>query len=488
MNNMKPLTLALLLALLPGCSSLSPLQLQPDDQPRAPNQWRHASASSSPAYVELNTDATHNSQASGSESSVQHAEWWRSFGSAELDGLIATADSASYSIAAAAARVRQAQAQAVVAGAPLLPEVNGSASLGRQRPLAGLGNTAPLSQYGAGIAASYEIDFWGKNRAGYQAALANLQASQHDRDTIILTLRASIANSWLQTMGLRERVQIASRNLDNAQRVLQLVESRFAAGAATAIELSQQRGLVAAQQRNRALLQQQAGAAEATLATLLSRPVTDLNLQGSSQASTLVALSIPQAQVDLPSSLLTRRPDIARAEASLLAAEANIRVARAAMLPSISLTAGVSTQSEHLRSMWSSPLTSLAAGLTAPIFNAGRLAAQRDTALARREELLADYRQVIINAFSDVEIALNLMAGLEQQAEAQAVELANAERAFALAESRYRAGAETLLTMLDTQRTLFVAQDLNLQLRQLRLQSSVDLYRALGGGWLVRAS
>ena len=420
-------------------------------------------------------------QAGSQNQQSDSTHWWLSFGSAELDSLITAADSASFNLAAAAARVRQAQAQAVVAGAPLLPEVNGTATLGRQRPLAGLGNTPPLSQYGAGLAASYEIDFWGKNRAAYQAALANVQASEHDRDTITLTLRASIATSWLQATGLRERVQIAERNLENAQRVLGLVESRFAAGAATAIELAQQRGLVATQQRNRALLQQQAGAAEATLATLLSRPLTELNLQPGS----LLALNIPQAQAGLPSSLLTRRPDIARAEASLLTADANIQVARAAMLPSISLTAGVSTQSEHLRSVWSSPLTSLAGNLVAPIFNAGRLAAQRDAAIARREELLADYRQVIINAFSDVEVALNLISGLEQQAQAQALELANAERAFALAESRYRAGAETLLTMLDTQRTLFVAQDLSLQLRQLRLQSSVDLYRALGGGWVV---
>lgn len=463
MNNMKPFTLALLLVLLPACRNLPPQTLKPQDTVAAPAQWRHAGSTAPDA------------QAS------QQAAWWQSFGNAELNALIASADSASFNIAAAAARVRQAQAQAVVAGAPLLPEVNGSASLGRQRPLAGLGNSAPLSQYGAGIAASYEIDFWGKNRAAYQAALANLQASQYDSDTIGLTLRASIANSWLQTTGLRERVQIAARNLENAERVLQLVQARFAAGAATAIELAQQRGLVAAQQRSRALLQQQAAAAEATLATLLSRPVTALEVQSSS----LLALNIPQAQAGLPSQLLTRRPDIARAEASLLAADANIEVARAAMLPSISLTAGVSTQSEHLRGMWSNPLYNLAAGLTAPIFNAGRLAAQRDVALARREELLANYRQAIINAFSDVELALNLIKGLEQQAQAQALELENAERAFALAESRYRAGAETLLTMLDTQRTLFAAQDLKLQLRQLRLQSSVDLYRALGGGWLV---
>ena len=465
MNNMKPLTLALLLVLLSACRNLPPQTLKPQDTVAAPAQWRHAGSTAPDA------------QAS------QQAAWWQSFGNAELNALIASADSASFNIAAAAARVRQAQAQAVVAGAPLLPEVNGSASLGRQRPLAGLGNSAPLSQYGAGIAASYEIDFWGKNRAAYQAALANLQASQYDSDTIGLTLRASIANSWLQTTGLRERVQIAARNLENAERVLQLVQARFAAGAATAIELAQQRGLVAAQQRSRALLQQQAAAAEATLATLLSRPVTALEVQSTS----LLALNIPQAQAGLPSQILTRRPDIARAEASLLAADANIEVARAAMLPSISLTAGVSTQSEHLRDMWNSPLYNLAAGLTAPIFNAGRLAAQRDVALARREELLANYRQAIINAFSDVELALNLIKGLEQQAQAQALELENAERAFALAESRYRAGAETLLTMLDTQRTLFAAQDLKLQLRQLRLQSSVDLYRALGGGWLVSA-
>ncbi|MCB5185749.1 efflux transporter outer membrane subunit [Methylobacillus gramineus] len=455
---MKALSL-FLLVLLPACTSVQPLQLQPEDGlSPLPAAWRNASS----------LDNNKLDQA-----------WWQAFGSPDLDRLVRSVHTDSFNMAAAIARVEQAQKLAVVAGAPLLPEVSATGSLGRQRRMGGSSDAASLSNYSAGLAASYEIDFWGKNRAAYQGALSTLRASEFDRDSLQLTLTASVATAWIQQTGLQDRVQIAGRNLENAERVLQLVESRYRAGAATPIELAQQRGLVASQRRSQALLQQQYGNIQAALAVLLSKSVSELAIADNS----LNQVAKPMIGLVMPSELLTRRPDIARAEASLLAADANIQVARATMLPSITLTGGISTGSDHLHSVFDNPLYSLAAGIAAPIFNAGRLAAQRDYAIARRQELLANYRQAIITAFADVETALNLINGIDRQTQAQDVELENAQRAFALAESRYKAGAETLLTMLDTQRTLFAAQDLAVQLHQLSLQASVDLYRALGGGW-----
>lgn len=156
------------------------------------------------------------------------------------------------------------------------------------------------------------------------------------------------------------------------------------------------------------------------------------------------------------------------------------------MLPTVTLTASVGTGSDRIQRIFDNPLYSIAAGLTAPIFNAGALAAGRDLALAQQQELLAGYRQSIITAFADVERALNASAGVDAQTLAQDQELREARRTLQLAESRYRAGAgaETSLVVLDAQRTLYAAEDEHVQLHLARLQAAVTIYRSLGGGWV----
>jgi outer membrane protein TolC len=185
----------------------------------------------------------------------------------------------------------------------------------------------------------------------------------------------------------------------------------------------------------------------------------------------------------VPSELLTRRPDIARAEAQLAAAQADVTVARAAMLPAVTLSAELGSGADRAADILRSPFYNLTAGLLAPVFNNGRLSAERDKATARQEELLENYRGAIINGFADVEKALNSIRGLDEQRQWQGEELNQAQTAFNIAQSRYEAGAEDLLTVLETQRTLYAAQDLNVQLRLSRLQASIALYKALGGGW-----
>jgi multidrug efflux system outer membrane protein len=422
----------------------------------APEAWRYSQSSAA------------------ADADVVSAEWWHSFGSAEFDQLVEAAQAQSFDVAAATARVRQAQASARMAGASLLPEVSGTAGANRHEGR----HVDATTAFSAGLAASYEVDFWGGNRALRDAAVQTALASEFDRDTVRLTVTAGVASTWLQAMGLRERVVIAERNLTDARRLLGLVESRARAGAATPLELAQQRGLVATQERTLAALRQQAGDAQVALAVLLGS-ATQMQLQSES----LLPLRAPAIDAGVPSELLLRRPDLARSEAQLRAADANIVAARAAMLPSLTLTATVGTGGDRLRRVFDNPLYSAAAGLTAPIFNGGRLAAGRDLAEAQREELLARYRGAIVNAFGDVESALNAVAGIEAQRAAQAEELAQAQRAQVLAESRYRVGADTLLTLLDAQRTLYAAQDAAVQLQALRLQAAVSLYRALGGGW-----
>lgn len=170
------------------------------------------------------------------------------------------------------------------------------------------------------------------------------------------------------------------------------------------------------------------------------------------------------------------------------ATDANIAAARAAMLPSLTLSAGAGYASDTVHTLFDTPLYSLAAGLAAPIFEGGRLRGARDLAVAQREELLADYHAAIVAAFGDVDKALNAVAGLDAQIKAQNEALAQAQHAYALAQSRYRAGAETMLTVLTTQQALFAAQDEAVQLKQARLQAAVALYQALGGGWQAPAA
>ena len=417
------------------------------------------------------------------------AQWWHSFASRELDRLVQHALVNAHDLAAATARVRQAQARALIAGAPLLPELQLDLNGSRQRLLHGEGNdqldvsrNAPTStSFDAQLSARYEIDFWGGLRATRDNALRSLDASRFDRQTVELTLVSAVADSYLQGLALEEQLRIARLNLRNAQDVLGLVETRQRSGSATRLELAQQRSLVATQQRQLPLLEQKWQDSRVTLATLLGDPVQ--SLPASPEA--IDALHWPTSGSGLPSELLTRRPDIAAAEARLAAASANVQVARAAMLPKLTLGANLGAGANTFAHLFDSSYYTLTSGLVAPIFNNGRLRAGRELAEAEQEELLEAYRSSILAGFADVEKALNAIHGVDQQRQWQDEEVQQARLAFDLAQQRYGAGAETLLSVLETQRTLYVAQDQQAQLRLARLQASVALYKALGGGWQV---
>lgn len=424
-------------------------------------------------------------QSADSHGALQsNRQWWTQFGSPELERLVEQARLGSYDLAAAMARVRQAQASATIAGAPLLPELKAGLNANRQKLIHGKGysqlDVSPenrsLDYYDAELSASYEIDFWGGNRAARDSAVFAVQASEFDRATVELTLLSGVANSYTQALALREQARIAELNLKNAQNVLHLVQTRFDAGSATALELAQQKSLVAEQQRRLPLVQQQAREALISLAALLGQPVQALRLPEQSFAQ----LHWPDIASGVPSDLLSRRPDIASAEARLAAAQADVTVARAAMLPKITLTASLGSGADLAADLLRTTFYNLSSGLTAPIFNNGRLSAERDKAKARQDELLESYRGAIINGFADVEKALSSIRGLDEQRQWQSEELTQAQTAFDIAQSRYQAGAEDLLTVLQTQRTLYAAQDLNVQLRQSRLQASIALYKALG--------
>ena len=429
-------------------------------------------------------------QSPHSESATRsNVQWWSQFGSPQLDRLVEQARVGSFDLSAAMARVRQAQAETVVAGGSLLPEVKAGLNANRQKLLRGNGysqldadsSNKAVDYFDANLSASYEIDFWGGQRAFRDSAQFALQASEFDQATVELTLLSGVANGYAQTLSLQEQQRIAELNLANAQSVLKLVQTRFDSGSATALELAQQKSLVAAQQRQLPLVQQQTQEAQISLAALLGRPVQQLSL-GQERFD---QLTWPTIAAGLPSELISRRPDIARAEAQLAAAQADVTVARAAMLPTVTLSAELGSGADRAADILRSPFYNLTAGLLAPVFNNGRLGAERDKATAREEELLEAYRGAIINGFADVEKALNSIRGLDEQRQWQGEELNQAQTAFNIAQSRYQAGAEDLLTVMETQRTLYAAQDLNVQLRLARMQASIALYKALGGGWQI---
>ncbi|MDF3162463.1 efflux transporter outer membrane subunit [Pseudomonas proteolytica] len=457
------LTLVAASVLLAACSS--PVQ-RPDSGLQPPPAWATANQAS----------ALHANQ-----------QWWTAFASPQLDQLIEQARNASFDLASAVARVRQAQAGAVVAGALLLPELKGGLNANRQKLLRGKGyseldadnNNDAVDYFNASLTATYEIDFWGGKRAARDSAELAVRASEFERATVELTLLSGVATTYTQLLALHEQQRIAELNLANAQNVLKLVQTRYEAGSATQLELAQQKSLVAAQQRQLPEVRQRAEAARISLAALLGQPVQALQLT----PQAFDQLRWPSIAAGVPSDLLSRRPDIASAEAQLAAAQADIIVARAAMLPSITLTANLGSGANRAADMLRNPFYNLTGGLIAPIFNNGRLSAERDKATARQDELLQTYRAAIINGFADVEKALSSIRRLDEQRQWQREELDQAQTAFRIAQSRYEAGAEDLLTVLETQRTLYAAQDLNVQLRQARLAASIALYKALGGGW-----
>ncbi|WP_263263475.1 efflux transporter outer membrane subunit [Pseudomonas sp. RIT-PI-S] len=452
--------------LLAACSGPAPV---PPALPPAPSQW----------------------QAGAQAPIVAMDDWWQRFNDPVLDALVRRAQQNSFDLAAAIARVEQARAQARVAGAAGLPTVQLGLNATRERLMHGPGYSAidtyqddpGLETYSLGLSASYEVDFWGGVRARAASAVSTWQASLFDQSALRLSLEADVAQAYLAVRAQQARLEVARQNLKNAEQVLALVQTRHGAGAATALELAQQRGLTARQRQQQALLHQQAANAEVTLATLLGVAAGQLALPPGG----FEQLHWPSIGAGVPSQLLTRRPDVARAEARLAAADADVQVARAMMLPRLTLTASLAGGANQASDLLLNRYYDVGGALLAPIFNAGALRAQHQASQARREELLAGYRKAVVDAFADTDRALNDAQGLDAQLGWQEEALAQARTTFELAERRYRAGAESLLTMLDAQRSLFEAQDTGIQLRLARLNASVGLYKALGGGWQQRA-
>ena len=412
------------------------------------------------------------------------ADWWKLYRDPQLDELVASVRSRNADLRIAVAQVEEAEAVMRQARAALWPEITGSFTRTRARvgtltsppPVA----SAPLERNDARLVAStsYEFDFWGRVRRAGDAASAQLLGSQLAREVVTLTLGGLTAQTYFGLRSLDAQIEVLERTLAVRRDSLAIAQARAQAGLASELDVHQAQGalsdaLVQRREaaRGRALLERQ-------LAQLSGR--LDLKLAGGD----LFALPVPPTPpAGLPSSLLERRPDIRAAEQNMVAANAQIGVARAARFPAVSLTGYVGGQSAAVEDIVNSGIYSLGLGIVMPLFDAGRRAAAEDQAAARYRQTVASWQKSVEGAFREVSDAL---VNLEQTSASEAdllERLQAARNALGLSTLRYESGYSPYLEVLDAQRTANEAELAFVRNRQARLAFSVDLMKALGGGW-----
>ena len=414
------------------------------------------------------------------------SEWWKVYGDPQLDELVASALARNADIRVAVARIEETDANLREAGAAFLPEIDLGVAGSRQRISTTTATPTPAgtavirNNVRLALNTAFEIDFWGKLRRTLEAARALALGTRYAKDVVTLSLAGLTAQAYFSLRSLDQQLAFTRSTLASRDAALDLVRRRAAGGIASDLELSQAQSARAEVSLQLREFQRQRSLVEHQLATLTGR----LDL-GVAQAA-LPGLPIPPLPpAGLPSQLIERRPDIQQAEQQLIAANAQIGVARAAMFPNVSLTGALGDESRALASLLDSGsrIWSLGFGVTLPIFEWGRLAARSDAAQARAHQLVAGYQKSVETAFREVADALgNAAAGSEAEKDLQ-TRLQAARTAARLAQLRYQSGYSPYLEVLDAQRSLNDAELAVVRNHQSRLAASVDLMKALGGGW-----
>ncbi len=427
-------------------------------------------------------------QQAASPAAVQQ-DWWKQFDDATLNSLIDEAVQHNKDLAQAQAQVEEAAALAGIARAQLLPSINANA--GYQRGRSSVETTTPGTPLvadvrSANLTASWELDLWGKLRRSSEAARATLAASRYTQDAVRLSISAQVAQTYFQLRALDAQLDIAKRTLKSREESLSLRQKRFNGGMTSELDLRQAEAEAASARATVPQLAKSVDQTESALGILLGRSPRDLIDGTVSRGKAIEQLRTPPAiPAGLSSSLLERRPDLAAAEAQLIAANARIGVAKAAYFPTISLTGALGSQSTSLDSLFTSPTRtwSFVGNLAAPVFNFGQTGMNVDAANARQKQALAQYEKSVETAFKEARDALSANSTARQVQEAQITQLTALNKALHLATLRYDNGYSSYLDVLDAERNAFQAE-LNLVNAQLdRLNASVSLYKALGGGW-----
>ncbi len=458
------LALAIPLALA-GCA-LGPDYQRPDARVALPESYANAAAASDPTTAP-----------------AVDSRWWNLFGDAQLTALVDQALASSPDALTAAARIEEADAVLRQVDAALLPQIDANAGVSRSRtilpnavePTGLLRNTNKI-----GLSTSFELDVWGRLRRASEAARAQALGTRYASETVSLSLAASVTQAYLNLRAIDAQLLVNRDSVSSQARSTQLARVRFDSGYASQLDVQQAEGALATYTAAQVQLEKSRALAESLLGLLVGQPGLKVG------AGDLRSLPVPPTPpAGLPSSLLEARPDVRKAETDLIAANAKIGVAKAALFPSITLTGSFGRESRDLSDLFSpaAAVWSIGAGLTQPIFEGGRLRAQVEQVSAQQKQSLEAYRKSVQTAFREVNDALITVRqnGDSEVALGQAMQAA--KRSLQLAQARYDSGYSPYLEVLTAQRTSNDATLAWVQNRQARLSSSVDLFKALGGGW-----
>lgn len=461
---LKTMTVLVSIVWLSGCTLLGPLYQRPEaSDVRLPEQYK---------------------QAEQADAIQAPNDWWSLYQDATLNALVEKALQNNTDIQLAVARIEEADASMREVGAALLPSVdlNGNAVRNRvtEAGIFPVFAANPRNSYNLALNASIELDFWGKLRRAKEAARANYLSTQFAKETVAWSLSSLVANNYLIIRSLDSQINVNAANQKISEESLALTKRRLEGGVVSVLDVHQAQLALDNLKSQQVELQRQRAISEHQLGLLTG----ELNIEIAS--AELVSLPTPPAPpAGLPSSLMESRPDVRQAEQALIAANANIGLAKAALYPSISLTGAFGGESLELSDLLKSAarVWSLGLGLNLPIFNAGRLDAKVDQATAQQKQALASYQASVQTAFKEVNDAL---VSLRRYKEVEAIAQSRQETAkkmLDVSQNRYKSGYSAYLEVLDAQRSYYEATQSFVQSRQNVLTASVDLFKALGGGW-----
>lgn len=413
--------------------------------------------------------------------------WWELFSDPGLNALEEKAIAGNQNLRAAVSRVDQSRATARISKSELLPTLAANPSWDRYRTTAN-GNpqrgiimpTQTVSNFSIPLDLSYEIDIWGKVRRAFESSRNEFLASAAAYQNILFTLQADVALNYFQLRAVDREIDILGQAVKLREENAALFKSRFDAGysseldvASTVTELNSAKASLADAKRRRALY-------ENALAVLCGQVPSQFEI-----APALISLAPPQVSPGLPSELLERRPDVAQAERTMAARNAEIGVAYAAFFPSVRLTASGGLQSAELSDLfsWESRVWSFGPSISLPIFSGGRNAAGLEKAKAAYEEAVANYRQSVLVAFQDVDNALAGLRFLQEQSDAQGNALAASRKSADISLTRYKNGIASYLDVINAERSRLAEELAAVQIDSQRMTTTVLLVKAIGGGW-----
>ena len=416
-------------------------------------------------------------------------DWWKEYRDPALQILVEEALANNGDLDVAAARVQQAQAQYKYAFGNQFPLLSAGGIATRSKlgfPNNFLLTNKPVNLSFFGGMLSYEVDLWGKLASASQAAKAALLATGYNRDAVKLAIASATAQLYFNILALDADIRITQDTIRSREESYQIVKQQYDREATNGLVLRQSEAELESTRARLPKLLEQKDKAESSLSVLLGRSPRDVIEGRITRGAGIDALPVPPVTpVKLPSTLLERRPDIAAAEEALIASNFNIGVARAAYFPTISLSKLLGISNVDIQNLYRGTMTGwlMGATLAGPVIDFGRTGSGVDLALAKKQELVASYKNAVRSAFKDVKDALSEQTNSQNEEQAQAKEEKAVKEALRLATIRYMSGYSSYIEVLDAQRNLYGAQIGLIATKLKRLNASVNLYKALGGGW-----